>query len=232
MLLTQAVWLFAAGSASASALTSNLKWNWLNYPGVKAASPAGRSITIQVPPNTDIWRPAASKNNFTAPYLYTTIPAANFQSVQVTVSGPWKTLYDQGGLVIAFPNHRNPDISRFIKTGIEFTDGAPALGVVGTDILSDWSLSPITEAQTGDVKATILVERDGTDAWVYVLENQGKTRRSLRQATWAFNEDDVQGLAKEIRVGIYGAKPTEESGKGHSKDTIAVTFSDFVLKTV
>ncbi|KAL6908698.1 hypothetical protein GGI43DRAFT_393408 [Trichoderma evansii] len=226
---TIASWLLAANCVSAT----NLKWHWLNNPGVQPVSPIGRSITIQVPPDTDIWRPAISKHNFTAPYLYTTISTAHFQSVQVTVTAPWKTLYDQGGLVLAFPNHQSPNATRFIKAGIEFNDGAPALGVVATDILSDWSLSPITEKQTTtNAKATILVERDGTDAWVYVVENGGNAKRALRQVTWPFNEDDGQGLAKEVEVGIYGAKPTEESGEGHARDKIAVTFSEFALKTV
>jgi regulation of enolase protein 1 (concanavalin A-like superfamily) len=234
MFFTTAIagWLLAASSVSASPSTSSLKWHWLNNPGVKAVSPVGRSTTIQVSPDTDLWRPTIALNNFTAPYLYTTIATANFQSVQVTVTAPWKTLYDQGGLVLSFPNSANPKATRFVKAGIEFNDGAPQLGVVATDILSDWSLSPITEAYTGNAKVTLLVERDGTDAWVYVLENQGTTRRALRQVTWAFNEDDVQGLAKVLEVGIYGAKPTEESGAGHAKDKIAVTFTGFSLITV
>ncbi|ETS05737.1 hypothetical protein M419DRAFT_95926 [Trichoderma reesei RUT C-30] len=244
---TTAIWLLAAlsapapasASSSAASSSSSLKWHWLNNPGIKPISPVGRTVTIQVPPDTDIWRPALSKHNFTAPYLYTVVPAARFQSVQVTVTAPWKTLYDQGGLVVAFPtnghHHNNANLTRFIKAGIEFNDGAPALGVVATDILSDWSLSPITEQQqAGDknAKATILVERDGTDAWVYVLEDGGRTRRALRQVTWAFNEDDAQGLARDVEVGIYGAKPTEEAGEGHARDGIAVTFSGFALKTV
>lgn len=231
---TIANWLLAASSVYASTPATSLKWHWRNNPGVHPISPIGRSITIQVPPDTDIWRPAIAKHNFTAPYLYTTVATAHFQSVQVTVTAPWKTLYDQGGLVLAFPNRHNPNATRFIKAGIEFNDGAPALGVVATDILSDWSLSPITEKQTtADAKATILVERDGTDAWVYVVENEGETKRALRQVTWAFNEDDDgQGLAREVEVGIYGAKPTEESGEGHARDEIAVTFSAFVLNIV
>ncbi|KAL6868662.1 hypothetical protein J3F83DRAFT_737937 [Trichoderma novae-zelandiae] len=232
MLFNNAVWLLAASSASAS----GLQWHWRNYPGVKPVSPLGRTVTIQVPPDTDIWRPALSKHNFTAPCLYTAVPAPHFRSVQVTVTGAWKTLYDQGGLVVSFPNrHGDARLARFIKAGIEFNDGGPALGVVATDVLSDWSLSPITEPQAGaDAEATILIERDGTDAWVYVLEGrgQGRTRRALRQVTWAFNEDDGQGLAREVEVGIYGAKPTEEAGEGHARDTIAVSFSGFALKTV
>ncbi|KAH0499163.1 hypothetical protein TgHK011_006374 [Trichoderma gracile] len=245
LLKTTIICLLAALSTPASASSPSFKWHWLNNPGVKPISPIDRTVTIQVPPDTDIWRPALSKHNFTAPYLYTVVPASRFRSVQVTVTAPWKTLYDQGGLVVTFPSNNNnnrhhddnANLTRFIKAGIEFNDGAPALGVVATDILSDWSLSPlITEqTQTGekkkeDAKATILVERDGTDAWVYVLEDQGRTRRALRQVTWAFNEDDAQGLAREIEVGIYGAKPTEEAGEGHARDGIAVTFSGFALR--
>lgn len=168
-------------------------------------------------------------DNFTAPFLYTTVPTANFVSVQVTVTAPWKTLYDQGGLVIAYPS-KQPREARFIKAGIEFTDGAAAIGVVATDILSDWSLSPIVERQNGNAKVTILIERQDTDAWVYVLENNGKTRRQLRQVTWAFNKDDGQGLAREISVGIYGAKPTREPAPADPLTKIPVTFSNFELK--
>ncbi|KAL6895810.1 hypothetical protein HDV57DRAFT_480491 [Trichoderma longibrachiatum] len=230
MLLQTAICLLAALPASAS----SLKWHWRNNPGIKPISPISRTVTIQVPPDTDIWRPSLSKHNFTAPYLYTVLPASRFQSVRVTVTAPWKTLYDQGGLVVTFPDERNANRTRFIKAGIEFNDGAPALGVVATDILSDWSLSPITAQQKEEknAKATILVERDGTDAWVYVLEDEGGTRRALRQVTWAFNEDDAQGLAREVEVGIYGAKPTEEAGEGHERDGIAVTFSGFALEIV
>ncbi|TFB05700.1 Uncharacterized protein CCMA1212_001907 [Trichoderma ghanense] len=232
MLFATAICLLLTTSAS----SSSLQWHWLNNPNIKPVSPLAHPITIHVPPDTDIWRPSLSKHNFTAPYLYTVIPAAHFQSVQVTVTAPWKTLYDQGGLVVAFPDRHSPNRTRFIKAGIEFNDGAPALGVVATDVLSDWSLSPIvtTEQQTkeGDAKATILVERDGTDAWVYVLENGGRTRRALRQVTWAFNEDDAQGLAREMQVGIYGAKPTEEAGEEHAREEgIDVSFSGFALRT-
>ncbi|KAK5990568.1 hypothetical protein PT974_08837 [Cladobotryum mycophilum] len=211
--------------------TTPAVWQWRNNLISKPFSPVGRQVTVQTPPDTDIWRPARDKHNFTAPFLYTTLPTQKFKSVQVTVSAPWKTLYDQGGLVLSFPSLKNENETRFIKAGIEFTDGAPALGVVGTDILSDWSLSPLLEKQTGNAKATILIERDGTDAWVYVLEGPQKKRRSLRQVTWAFNKDDVQGVAPEIEVGIYGAKPTREPGAGHEKDGIVVSFTGFELNT-
>ncbi|KAJ6783001.1 hypothetical protein PWT90_08334 [Aphanocladium album] len=218
-----------AFAAVAESTSTSLVWRWRNYGHAKPVSPINENVTIQVSPDTDIWRPAKSKDNFTAPFLYTSVPTAKFLSVQVTVTAPWKTLYDQGGLVIAYPA-KDVHAARFIKAGIEFTDGEPALGVVATDILSDWSLSPILEKQPGNARVTILIERQGTDAWVYVLEKNGKKRRQLRQVTWAFNDDDAQGLAKEISVGIYGAKPTREGPPSDPFTKIPVSFSGFELK--
>lgn len=162
------------------------------------------------------------KNNFTAPYLYTQVKTADFQSVSVTVEANWTTLFDQGGLTITFPKDNTP--LQWIKAGIEYTDGAPFLGVVGTDKLSDWSLSPMS-GDSDPGTATIEIVRDGKDAWVYVLE--GTERRSLRQITWAFNENPPDYM----NVGIYAAKPTRETGVGHEFDPLAVTFKSFILTT-
>jgi hypothetical protein len=49
----------------------------------------------------------------------------------------------------------------------------------------------------------------------------------LRQVTWAFSDSALE----DIGVGIYAAKPTRESEAGHEFDRLAVTFSNFVLKT-
>ncbi|KAH8806121.1 hypothetical protein F5884DRAFT_469859 [Xylogone sp. PMI_703] len=217
--------LLTSSVAAEESFNTRLTWHWKNNPHATAVSPIGHNITITTPPDTDIWRPAKTLDNFTAPYLYTTVATHKFQAVQVSVTAHWKTLYDQGGLVVVFPSHKVNE-SKWIKAGIEYNDGAPRLGVVGTDILSDWSLSPITEPFTGDVLATISIERQGTDAWVYVLEQGGATKRALRQVTWAFNE----GVTDEIQVGIYSAKPTEESGAQHARDPIKVSFSDFSLQ--
>ncbi|EGX95653.1 hypothetical protein CCM_00307 [Cordyceps militaris CM01] len=221
----------AAQTTPASSGGGSRVWQWRNYGDAKPVSPLRQAVTMHVPPDTDIWRPAADRDNFTAPFLFTTVSASAFASVQVTVTAPWRTLYDQGGLVLAYPPSSGRAAAaagaRSIKAGVEFTDGAPALGVVGTDILSDWSLSPIVD--TARASVTVRIERQGTDAWVYVLENHGRTRRQLRQVTWAFNKDDGQGLASCIYVGIYGAKPTRESAPADPLTKLPVTFSDFQL---
>ncbi|KAJ5112824.1 hypothetical protein N7532_000869 [Penicillium argentinense] len=223
LMLRQVFFWTATFASTLHATSAESQWKWLNY-NASTISPIREVITIHAPPDTDIWRPSINNDNFTAPYLYTSIETSNFQSVNVTVQANWKTLYDQGGLVITFPERQEHTYLQWIKAGVEFTDGAPYLGVVGTDRLSDWSLSPmLQDSNTGN--ATIEIVRDGSDAWVYVIE--GTRRRSLRQVTWAFNE----GNSEHMHVGIYAAKPTRESGVGHEFDTLAVTFKLFSLET-
>ena len=196
-------------------------WKWMNH-DAPVSSPVDQDVIIHTPPDTDIWRPSLSKDNFTAPYLYTQIRTSDFQSVSVTVQANWRTLFDQGGIAITFPQDNAP-IS-WIKAGIEYTDGAPYLGVVATEKLSDWSLSPVSNPSVPNF-ATFEIARDGTDAWVYVVE--GNSRRPLRQITWAFNENP----AEFMHVGIYAAKPTREAESGHEFDKLAVTFKSFAITT-
>lgn len=211
----------ALSAVSCAALSDASCWQWMNYDS-PAISPVGQDVTIHTPPDTDIWRPSADKNNFTAPYLYTQVKTSDFQSVSVTVQADWKTLFDQGGIVITFPSEDSP--LKWIKAGVEYTDGAPYLGVVATESLSDWSLSPLS-GSSDSKSATFEIVRDGTDAWVYVLE--GSSRRPLRQVTWAFNGN----FPEYMHVGVYAAKPTRETEPGHEFDTLAVTLKSFCLTT-
>ncbi|KAF2761440.1 hypothetical protein EJ05DRAFT_497991 [Pseudovirgaria hyperparasitica] len=200
---------------------STIQWTYKNEFDNTVLSPFKSEFTITAPPATDIWRPAFDKDNFTAPFLYTTILTSKFVSMRVCVSGPWKTRYDQGGLVITFPVPGTGPL-RWVKAGIEFEAGAPNLGVVATDRLSDWSLSPIADRQN---EAEFELERDGMDLWVYVVESG--VRRALRQVTWAFNE----GVGEEIDVGLYAAKPTYEPEGTGGDGTLLVTFKGFRLIT-
>ncbi|KAI0483971.1 hypothetical protein GGR56DRAFT_611716 [Xylariaceae sp. FL0804] len=177
-------------------------------------------FSICAPPKTDIWRRSDTDDTFNAPYIYTSIAPASFKRMSVTLSGQWKTQFDQGGFVIAFPRQGAP--WRWIKAGIEYFEGAPALGVVGTDRYSDWSLSPMAP---GEQHATFEAVKDGSTLWVYALKD-GK-RQPLREVKWAFVDfEDGQG---EMQVGVYAAKPTPDEGE--SKATIDVTFSGFELET-
>lgn len=54
-------------------------------------------------------------------------------AAEVTVDADYRDLYDQAGLMLRL----SP--TAWVKAGVEWTDGAPALSVVVTDGASDWS---------------------------------------------------------------------------------------------
>jgi regulation of enolase protein 1 (concanavalin A-like superfamily) len=161
---------------------------------------------------------------FNAPGIGARIPVTTFKSLSATVSGPWKTQFDQGGILIAFPKSPGTDLhdSQWIKAGIEFFNGEPKLGVVGTDRFSDWSLCPMFEA--GD-QASFVAEKEADTIWIYAVV-KGK-KEPLREVKWA----DLEGRAKnaEMWVGVYGAKPTPEVGDAEAK--IDVKFEGLKIET-
>lgn len=198
--------------------------SWQAANGATVPSDTNTGFAITAPPKTDIWRPDHSADVFTAPYIYTALSPSHFKSVSVTVSGPWKTQFDQGGLILAFPHpgSSNSDSTancRWIKAGIEFFSGAPALGVVGTDRYSDWSLAE------GAEEATFEAVREGTSLWVSA-ECKGR-RLPLREVKWAFVDVEEGG---EMWVGVYAAKPTPEEGDEEGRVGIDVSFRDLQVR--
>ncbi len=188
------------------------------------------SFTITAHPITDIWRRDATPEGdvFNAPYIYTTLTPTTFSRLAVTVTVPWRTQFDQGGLLIAFPSsikgsgNGHGQNWRWIKAGIEMFDGKPALGVVGTDRFSDWSLAPMPGPDADHQReAEFEAVRDGTSLWVYVVVDG--ERRALREVKWAF-----LGGEEEVRVGVYAAKPTPDEGAAEAG--VEVGFSGLVVE--
>ena len=138
--------------------------------------------------------------------------------------------------------------AQWIKAGIEFFAGAPQLGVVATDRVSDWSLSPLlgstdpasasasASGEKGTEAATIEIEFEDGGAWVYSLEGEGeggagkRKRRALREVKWA----GLQGrrVDEEVLIGVYGAKPTPEEGERDEGMELVVEFEGFEIETV
>lgn len=176
----------------------------------------------------------------------------------MSVTGAWESRYDQGGLAIFFAprrgwsggggdEYRAGKGTKWVKTGIEMENGAPQLGTVATDAFSDWSLSPVpslassssssflSEAVgvvTGMKRATtasFLIERNGTDLWVYhVTKQRGQPQRyPLREVTWAFLDERGKANA-ELWVGVYAAKPTYTEGRPGEK--LSVEFRDLRIE--
>ena len=98
------------------------------------SSPLPASFTLAARPDTDIWRKPPSTFSFNAPILYHDLKLAAFKRARVTVSGPWKALYDQGGLCLYMPTAAKGDEKgdekswKWVKTGIEFYEGKPHIG--------------------------------------------------------------------------------------------------------
>ncbi len=203
-------------------MASQREWYLVDSKGERSpASISFKHFKIFAPPKTDIWRPSPTQDDFNAPFLYTSIKCSEFKSLQTTVSADWKTLYDQGGLLIVWPGQDAK--SKWVKIGIEHFTGKPLMGVVGCDRFSDWSVSllPIASA----VHATVLAERVDTTLWVYLVFNG--ERRPLREIKWAFLEE--RETDAEMWVGAYAAKPTSE--KDDPEKGIEVIFRDLSLET-
>lgn len=84
-----------------------------------------------------------------------------------TFDGQFETLYDQVGLMV------RADAERWMKCGIEFTDGAKHLSVVVTHGASDWSVQrleegcgPVTMRVTRLRDALFVQFRSGQGPWV------------------------------------------------------------------
>ena len=158
--------------------------------------------------------------------------ASQFQRAEVTVFARWKTQYDQGGLILAFPGPKDDpsegsvDPPKWIKGGIEYFNTEPVLGVVGNDRYSDWSLCPMRSDL--HQKAKIVFERVGTTLWIYASQEGDETLRPLREVKWTFleeREDDA-----EVWVGAYAAKPTPEADE-HEDMALEVTFEGLTIET-
>lgn len=184
------------------------------------ASPLPSSFTIVAPSDTDIWKTRPRGAVFTAPALYLSLPFSTFRSARVTISGQLSQLYDQGGLLLAFPSPSTVVPTRWIKLGIERTQtGAVQLSSVACDRYADWSLQQLAE-DTSSV--TIEFERKAEEDALWAYWVTGSERKPIREVTWAFvNDEDEKG---EIWVGVYAARPAKLG------DELRMVFSELAIE--
>ena len=187
-------------------------------------SPLPKSFNLAAPAGTDIWRKPPSTDSFNAPILCSELALDAFKDARVTVSGPWNTLFDQGGLVLELLPTAQNGKRKWVKAGIEFFEGKPHIGVVACDRWADWSLLEIDGNE-----ATIVMEREVESEnkmpslWIYMLA-QGK-KKPLREVTWVFGGHEGSDEYNTCRVGVYAARPKEDE---HDKTRkLSVTFKDF-----
>lgn len=105
---------------------------WLNKP--VSAQVFEHRLTMTTDGKTDFWR--ETHYGFTRDTgHFLGVPAPDGFTAEIRIQGEFRTLYDQAGLMVRI------DESRWVKTGVEFTDGEAFLSTVVTDGRSDWSVS-------------------------------------------------------------------------------------------
>lgn len=237
-------------------------FSYLNHPSSHLLpSPLPHLFVLTALPGTDIWKKPPSHSAFSAPLAYTSLPLSSFKRARVTVVADWKTLFDQGGLCLILPEVEGEEEEeaggrgrRWIKTGVEFFNGAAHVSAVACDRWADWSLHdpPLTNG-----KVTMEIEREvkkgkgknerTATLWIYIVEDQGSSkekRRAVREVTWVFEdgikegikeekeEEEEGGFAKgrvgaarrECWVGVYAAKPNKDEGNEKAEEGLEVVF--------
>ncbi|MBY5326845.1 DUF1349 domain-containing protein [Rhizobium leguminosarum] len=120
---------------------------WLNEPMIWQATETG--LTLTTDEKTDFWR--ETHYGFTRDSgHFLGFPRSDGFTAQIRVQGEFRTLYDQAGLMVRI------DERRWVKTGVEFTDGEAFLSTVVTDGKSDWSVAqPFNELEDFRIRLTV-----------------------------------------------------------------------------
>ena len=115
-------------------------FTWLNPPPLWSGD--ARALELETGQRTDFWRETFYGFVRDDGHAWLAPVAGDF-SLSVRFRGAYEALYDQAGLML------RQDPTRWIKTGIEFTDGVMHFSVVVTGLRSDWSVIPLPEAGPG-----------------------------------------------------------------------------------
>jgi hypothetical protein len=183
---------------------------------INTTQPAPTSYPFQlcIPPSTDLWlKPPSLTNPASSTIIAHNQPSfvyhtthSSFLRAKAVVSFVPTELYDQAGLVLMYPNS---DARKWVKAGLEYTDGKTKRSVViaGTGSGADWSVCPhpTPGEEEGRVKSTIEFEREGGGEELggsLFIKIDGEI---VRECTWVF----TVGGGGPLQVGFYGARPAK-----------------------
>jgi regulation of enolase protein 1 (concanavalin A-like superfamily) len=171
---------------------------WLNEPRDWSVDPSG-DLSVVTDKGTDFWREThygfardtGHFLGFTAPDAFT---------AQVRVRGQYEKLYDQAGIMVRVDEHR------WVKAGIELSDGRAMLSSVLTDGKSDWAIGPYEHA--------------AQDFWMRATVAKGVLRLQVSAdgSEWPLVRLAPFPIASSYEVGPMACTP-ERSG-------LSITFSD------
>jgi len=173
---------------------------WLNEP--KSWDAADTSLTMTTDEKTDFWRETYYGFKRDSGH-FLGLPTADGFTAKIRIQGEFRTLYDQAGLMVRI------DEERWVKTGVEFTDGELFLSTVITDGKSDWSVSqPFKELEDFYIRITL-----AKGAMRIQASRDGSFWPLLRLAPFP--------IAETYQVGPTACTP-ERSG-------LAIRFSEFEI---
>ena len=98
-------------------------FQWINEPATWSEEDG--SLSVVTDEETDFWRETWYGFERFSGHIYATEAAGDF-TFQVRVRADFSTLYDQAGIMLM------QDARHWLKAGIEYNDGAPAIGSVLT----------------------------------------------------------------------------------------------------
>jgi regulation of enolase protein 1 (concanavalin A-like superfamily) len=196
----------AAGAAPQAANTGKTvlgrrDGRWVNEPKTWSVD-AGGDLSVVTDKGTDFWR--ETHYGFTrdsGDFLGFEAPAAF--TAQLRVRGNYEKLYDQAGIMVRV------DERRWVKAGIELSDGRAMLSSVLTDGKSDWATGPY--------------EHDAKDFWMRATVAKGVLRLQVSAdgKTWPLVRLAPFPVAASYQVGPMACTP-ERNG-------LQIRFSDLSI---
>ena len=113
------------------------EFRWLNEPDTWKGDAGNLRLTTGE--RTDFWRETFYGFVRDSGHAWLAPVSGDF-SASAVIRGDYRELYDQAGMMLRI------DEMRWIKAGIEFTDGLMHFSVVVTRGVSDWSVIPLHSA--------------------------------------------------------------------------------------
>lgn len=176
---------------------------WYNEPPIWSAQV--NKIHMTSGAKTDFWRETHYGFIRDNGHFFYQPVKGNFM-VEVKVSGEYRELYDQAGIMLRL------DEANWLKCGIEYVDGVQQVSAVVTRNYSDWSVVPMLQ---NPISLWVRLSRRGTAVEVqYSLD--GEQYAMLRLAYLA--------PAEMVNIGVMCASP---EGKG-----FPVTFEGFKIESL
>jgi regulation of enolase protein 1 (concanavalin A-like superfamily) len=115
------------------------KMIWHNEPSIWKREEASLIVTSE--PQTDFWCKTHSGEISDSGHFYYQKVTGDFSS-EVKVSGDFKELYDQAGLMV------RQDAFHWLKCGVEYVNSIRYVSAVLTREWSDWSILPLPDTDT------------------------------------------------------------------------------------